>query len=118
MDAMFAVRRLGIRSVELVPRIRHVTVRWSLVRLTGPPATQRLVGMVETAPHDHEALVSRVVERAVCLRAPQPMLLGDQLLNPIQDSLFVHAPSITSRRASSAPATQSRSTLRLCRTTE
>ncbi len=97
MDAVVAVRRLGVSSVKLVRRIRHVSVREPLIRLTSPPATQRLVGMVELAPHDPEALVSRLVERVVGLCSPEPVLLSDQLLNVIQDRSFVHTSSITRR---------------------
>lgn len=102
MDAVVAVRRLGVRSVEVVRRIRHVAVRRSLVWLTGPPPTQGLIGVVEAAPHDREAPVSGIVERALGLCSPEPVFLGHQLLDLIQDRLFVHASSIT-RRLSTHP---------------
>ena len=90
MDAVVAVRRLGVGSVEVVRRPWHVAVRRALVRLTGPPTAQRLIRTVEPAPHGREALVSRFVERMVGLCSPETVLLGDQLLDLIQDGLFVH----------------------------
>ena len=105
MDAVLAVRRLGVGPVERVRRPWHVAVRGSLVRLPGAPATQRLVGMVELAPPGRQALVSRVVERAVGLCAPELVLLGDQLLDLIQDGLLFHRPSITRAwRSAARPA--------------
>jgi len=103
VDAVIAVRRLGVGSVKLVRRIRDVAVQGSLVRLTSPPPTQRLVGMVEPAPHDREALMPRVVERAVGLCSPELVFLGDQLLDAIQDRLFVHAPRIARRAPAGEP---------------
>ena len=104
MNAVVAVRRLGIGSVQVVRRVGHVTVRGSLVGLTSASPTQRLVRMVEPAPYRRETLVPGVVERAVGLCSPEPVLLGDQLLDLIQHGLLVHGTSIT-RRASSPPAT-------------
>ncbi len=82
---MVAVRRLGVGSVQVVRRIRYVAVRGPLVRLAGPPPTQRLVRPVEPTAHGREALVPGVVERAVGLCSPEPVLLGDELLDLIQD---------------------------------
>ena len=70
MDAMIAVRRLAIRTVEFVRRIRHVAVRRPLVRLTGPPPAQGLVGVVKPAADNRKALVSSVVEAALGLCPP------------------------------------------------
>ena len=98
MDAVVAVWRLGVGSVELVRRPWHVAVRGPLVRLARPPPTQGRIRMVERTPHRREALVSGVVERTVGPCPPEPMLFGDQLLYPIQDRLLVHGPSILARR--------------------
>jgi hypothetical protein len=94
MDAVIGVRRLGNGTVELVRRIWHVTIRGPLVRLAGPPPAQGLVGVVQAAPHSRKALVSSLIEAALGLGPPQPMLLGDQFLDLIQDMVFVHMPSL------------------------
>ena len=70
MHAMITVRWLGIWSVEVVWRPRHVTVRGALVRLPRPPPAQRLVCMVEPTPHDRQALVPGVIQRTVGLGLP------------------------------------------------
>ena len=70
MHAVVAVRRLRIRSVEVVRRIRYVAIRGSLVRLTSPAPTQRLVGMVEPASYRRQTLVPGLVEPTVGLRSP------------------------------------------------
>ncbi len=97
MDAVVAVRRLALESLEFVRRVWHVAVRGSLVGLPGSPATQRLVGVVKRAPHLGEALVSCVVELAARLGSPQLVLLGDQFFDPIKDGLFFHTASIVRR---------------------
>lgn len=104
MHAVVAVRRLRIRSVEVVRRIRYVAIRGSLVRLTSPSATQRLVGMVEPASYRRQTLVPGVVERMVGLRSPEPVLLGDELLDLIQDGLLVH--NVEHNRRAGGPTRQ------------
>ena len=94
MHAVLAVRRLGIRSLELVWRIRHVTVRRSFVRLTRSPPAESLVGVVEASADGCQALMAGVVEPPLRLGPPQRVLLGDELLDLIQDRLFVHDASI------------------------
>ena len=98
MYSVVTVRRLRIRSVELVGRIGHIPVRRALVRLTSPPPAKRLVGMVESPPHRREALAAGLVEPAVRLGAPEPVFLRDQLLDLLQDRLLVYTASITSLR--------------------
>ena len=97
MDAVVAVGRLALGSLEFVGRVWHVAVRGSLVGLPGSPATQRLVGVVKRAPHLGEALVSCVVEPAARLRSPQLVFLGHQFFDPIKDGLFFHTASIMRR---------------------
>ena len=97
MDAVVAVGRLALGSLEFVRRVWHVAVRGSLVGLPGSPATQRLVGVVKRAPHLGEALVSCVVEPAARLRSPQLVFLGHQFFDPIKDGLFFHTASIVRR---------------------
>ena len=94
MDAVIGVRGLRTRTVELVRRIGHVTVRGPLVRLAGPPPAQGLVGVVQAAPDSRKAFVSGLVEPVLGLCPPQPVLLRDQFLDLIQDRVFVHMPSI------------------------
>jgi hypothetical protein len=94
VDAVIGVWRLAVRTVEFVRRIRHIAVRRPLVRLTGPPPAQGLVGVVETAADNRKALASSVVEPTLGLRPPQPVLLGDEPLDLIQDRLLVHESSI------------------------
>ncbi len=104
MDAVVAVRGLGVRSVKVVRRIRHVAVCGSLVRLPGPSPAQPLVCMVEPAPHHGKAPASGVVERAGGLCLPEAVLLAHQLLDLLQDRLFVHVARITGQpRASALP---------------
>ena len=99
VDAVVAVRRLGIWPVEVVRWPRNVAVGRALVRLTRPPPAQGFVGLVEPAPHRGEALVSGLVESPLGLCPPEPVFLGYQFLDLIQDRLFVHAPSITRVRS-------------------
>lgn len=94
MDAVIGVPRLGIGPVELVRRVGHVPVGRRVARLTGSAATQGLIRMVESLPHRGEALMSSVVERPGGLRSPKFVLLGDQLLDPVQNRLLVHMSSI------------------------
>jgi len=70
VDAMIGVRRLAIRTVELVRRIWHIAVLRPLVWLAGPPPAQSLVGVVEPAADSCKALVSSLVERALGLCPP------------------------------------------------
>ena len=51
--------------------------------------------VVEAAPHDREAPVSGIVERALGLCSPQPVFLGHQLLDLRQYRLVVHVPRIS-----------------------
>jgi hypothetical protein len=97
VDAVVAVGRLALGSLEFVRRVWHVAVRGSLVGLPGSPATQRFVGVVKPAPHLGEALVSCVVEPAARLRSPQLVFLGHQFFDPIKDGLFFHTASIVRR---------------------
>jgi hypothetical protein len=98
VHAVLGVGRLGFEAVELVRRVRHVAVRGSLIRLTGSPPAENLVGVVQASPDGCEALMAGVVERPLRLRAPERVLLGDELLDLIEDRLFVHEASIVRTR--------------------
>ena len=97
---MLGVRWLGIRSLELVRWIRHLAVRRSFVRLTGSPPAEGLVGVVQAPADGTQALVAGVVEPPLRLGPPERVLLGDELLDLIQDRLFVHSASIVCRACS------------------
>lgn len=94
VDAVFAVRRLTLGSLEFVRRIRHVAVGGTLVGLPSPTAAQPLVGVVQPAPHLGEALVSGFVEPTAGLCSPQLVFLGYQLFDLIEHGLFFHTASI------------------------
>ena len=95
MQAVLGMRRLPVGSVEVVRRPRHVAVGGPFVRLPGAPSSQRRVGAAEAATHLREALVSGIVEPALGLRSPERVLLGDQILDLVQDRLLVHELSIS-----------------------
>lgn len=103
MDTMLAVGRLAFGSVEFVGGPRYLAVRGSLVRLPGPPATQRRVRLIEPAPHLGETLVSSFVETAGGLCPPELVLLGDQLFDLVEDGLLFHSPSIVGMRPGALP---------------
>jgi hypothetical protein len=97
VDAVIGMRRLAVGAVELVRRIRHVAVRRPVIGLPGPPAAQGLIGVVEFTPHRRQPFVPVLVEAAFALCSPEPVLLGDQSLDLVQNGLLVHSPIIASR---------------------
>ena len=100
MHAVLRVRWLGIRSLELVRRLRDVAVRRTFVRLTSSPPAESLVGVVEASADGCQALMAGVVEPPLRLGPPQRVLLGHELLDLIQDGLFLHEASIVCTRCS------------------
>jgi hypothetical protein len=98
------VRGLRVEALKLVWRVGDLAVGGSLVRQTGSAPAQSLVGVVEVPTDASQALVAVVVEPPLRLGPPERVLLGDQLLDLIQDGLLVHEASIVSgRRARRKP---------------
>jgi catechol 2,3-dioxygenase-like lactoylglutathione lyase family enzyme len=96
VQAVFGVARLWVRALELVRGVRDVAVRRSLVGLAGSATAQGLVCVVQALANRSQALVAGIVERTLRLGTPERVLLGDELLDLVQDRLFVHAARIVS----------------------
>lgn len=87
---MLAVRRLAVGAVEVVGRIRYVAIGGTLVGLPSSPAAEGGPARVERPSDRREPLMTSVVESPLGLGVPEAVLLGDELLDAVQDWLLVH----------------------------